>query len=457
MYQLEDTICAIATPAGEGGIGIVRVSGDKAFDISGRLFPPLMTHDKKRQILIGRFQDPATNEILDEGLVLVMPSPNSYTAEDVVEFHAHGSPSLLARMMDLLVGQGARQAEPGEFTYRAFIHGRLDMTQAEAVEALVSAKGEAARRQALRQLTGGLASHLEPMEELLKSLYLKVEARLEFSEDGIAPLDRSKFNLEVKSVLQGLTKLSESYEQGKVLRDGLTIALVGPPNVGKSSLLNRILGMDRAIVTPLAGTTRDVVEGEIKLKGVKVRFFDTAGIRESSNVVEEEGIRRSQRVIQEADVVLWVVDAIAYKEGIEQFQALSLPSDRTWIMINKVDLIEDRGGIRVQKMDRPTDRQLFVSCLTGEGFPQLMNLVEGMIQTSLVGDDIVLTSGRHRKEVDKACSSLMELQTLINNDRPMELWAEEIKSAALAIGRIRGRNLPVAAFEEIFNRFCIGK
>src|SRR5579862_5073520 len=196
MYQLEDTIAAIATPAGTGGIGIVRLSGEKAFSIAEQVFAPSHPLKHLRQVLFGKFGNPRTGEILDEGLLLVMPKPQSYTTEDVVEFHAHGSPPVLEKLMEVLVELGARPAEPGEFTYRAFLNGRLDLTQAEAVEALVSAQGEAARRQALRQLTGGLAAHLEPLEESLKSLYLKIEARLEFSEEGIPSLDQEKFGKE---------------------------------------------------------------------------------------------------------------------------------------------------------------------------------------------------------------------------------------------------------------------
>jgi|SRR5579871_4523464 len=455
MYQLEDTIAAIATPAGTGGIGIVRLSGEKAFSIAEQVFAPSHPLKHLRQVLFGKFGNPRTGEILDEGLLLVMPKPQSYTTEDVVEFHAHGSPPVLEKLMEILVALGARPAEPGEFTYRAFLNGRLDLTQAEAVEALVSAQGEAARRQALRQLTGGLAAHLEPLEESLKALYLKIEARLEFSEDGIPPLDLEKFKKETAAAREELHKLLESYRQGRVIREGLTVALVGPPNVGKSSLLNALLGTQRAIVTPLAGTTRDVVEGEIRLKGVQVRLFDTAGIREAQNEVEVEGIRRSRRVIEEADILFWIFDASNPRESLEELKKTSLPLERTWFLFNKMDLTPKGRPWEGAGLD--TGRCLGLSCQTKEGLEGVVAKIGALIQTPAGGEDVVLTSARHREETQKALEALGRLGGLMESSAAYELWAEELREAALAVGRIRGRNLPATAFEEIFTKFCIGK
>lgn len=456
MYELTDTIAAIATPPGMGGLGIVRLSGAQALAIARKIFASKKPFPAGRQMLFGKFQDPKTSELLDEGLLLVMPKPHSYTAEDVVEFHAHGSPSLLQKLLELTLALGARTADAGEFTYRAFLNGRMDLAQAEAVEALVSAQGDAARRQALRQLTGGLSSHLEPMEEALKSLYLKIEARLEFSEDGIPALDQDKFEKELMAVQKDLKKLLESYQQGKVLRDGLAVALVGPPNVGKSSLLNALLGTQRAIVTPIAGTTRDVVEGEVRLKGVKVRFFDTAGIRKAGDLVEEEGIRRSRQVIEEADILFWLVDASDPQGSLKELKNASLPPERTWFLFNKMDLVKDQEPWKKEGV-LDARKCLGVSCQTQEGLPAVVARIESLIQVPLAGEDMVLTSARHQKEVQGAFQNLQDLQGLMKARQPYELWAEELREAALAIGRIRGRNLPATAFEDIFTKFCIGK
>lgn len=455
MYQIEDTIVAIATPPGRGGIGIVRLSGALSFSMASRLFQGPKSLEVKRQLLFGKIQDPQTKEVLDEGLLLLMPGPHSYTAQDVVEFHVHGSPSLLSTLVDCLIREGARPADPGEFTYRAFLHGRLDLAQAEAVEALVSSQGEAARRQALTQLTGALSSHLEPLEESLKSLYLKVEARLEFSEDGIPSLDQAKFELEVQGVQRELAKLLASYSQGKVLREGLAVALVGPPNVGKSSLLNALLGTQRAIVTPEAGTTRDVVEGEIFLKGIRVRLFDTAGIRETKNPVEVEGVRRSRQVIEEADVLFWLLDASQPQESLNELKEPSLPMDRTWFLFNKIDLVNDEKPWIKSGLD--PSKCLGLSCQTREGLSAVAALLEARTQAPGAGGEVVLTSARHKLEIEKAFHALENLRKLMEAKQPYELWAEELKEAALAVGRVRGRDLPAAAFEEIFTKFCIGK
>jgi tRNA modification GTPase len=293
------------------------------------------------------------------------------------------------------------------------------------------------------------------MEEFLKSLYLKVEARLEFADDGIPLLDQAKFDEEVAGVQTELQKLLNSYQQGKVLREGLTVALVGPPNVGKSSLLNTLLGTQRAIVTPMAGTTRDVIEGDIRLKGVKVRFFDTAGLRDAENVVEVEGIRRSRQVMEEVDLIFWLIDASNPIESLTELKTALLPVDRVWYLFNKVDLVSDKRPW--EKTQLPVEKCLGFSCTTQEGLFQVFGVVESFIQTPSGGEDFVLTSARHRQEIEKALTALNNLQTLIKTQKPFELWAEELKTAALAIGRIRGRDLPAKAFEDIFNKFCVGK
>ncbi len=450
MYELGDTIVSIATPPGEGGIGIVRLSGSQALTLAG-----LLTHSgsplkRSRALLFRRWTDPATKIPLDEGLMLVMPGPGSYTGEDVVELHAHGSPAVLKSLVECLSRRGARPALPGEFTYRAFRNGRLDLSQAEAVQALVASHGEASRRQAMSQLTGGLSSHLEPLEERLKSLYLQLEARLEFPEEGLPDLDLSSFTREISEARLETTKLRNSYDQGRVLRQGLIVALVGAPNVGKSSLLNALLGVDRAIVTEVAGTTRDAVEGEIFLKGVRARLFDTAGFRASGDRLEREGIRRSLAVMEEADSCLWVLDASRPQEGLSDAQARA-EDPRYLFVVNKNDLAPEAP------FPFPADRMIRTSCRTKEGLEALRAYLEEAASPGVIASDVVLTQERHKNEIQAAEEALGRLEKMVQAGETREKWAEELKTAALAVGRVRGRNLPEDAFEEIFRTFCVGK
>ncbi len=455
MYFLGDTICAIATPMGRGGVGIVRVSGPQAFALASlisrknHLIPTFAP-----QVLVSKFYHPQTQELLDEGLLLIMTAPKSYTTEDVVEFQIHGSPFILSNFIKILTQQGCRLAEPGEFTYRAYRHGRIDLTQAEAVETLVSAAGEVTAQQALRQLSGGLSNFLEPLEELLKSLYLDIESRLEFSEDGIPPLDETTFQQTLHQTQTTIQTLIASYAQGKILKQGLTVTLAGPPNVGKSSILNHLLGNQRSIVTPLPGTTRDLIEGELFIHGIKIRFWDTAGLRKTRHLIEQEGIARSYQMIKEADMIWWVADASRSLSRTSLKVIQTLPADRTWFLLNKQDLVVHPSSLT---FPFPENRCWNLSCKTQQGFDSLLNFLHQWVSGTVEGDQLMLLSIRHCLELETALSHLKNINQLIQTHQPRELWAEELKEAVLAIGKIRGKNLQEEAFEAIFKNFCVGK
>lgn len=451
MYQTGDTIVAISTAPGMGAIGIVRLSGPEAIAWSARVGGVGMEGKSKRSFQRVLLRDPNRDETIDEGLLLWMPSPKSATGEDVAEIHAHGSQAVLRRLVELFVSLGARPAEPGEFTYRAFLNGKMDLTQAEAVQTLVASQGEQERKQSVLQLTGGMASHLEPVEESLKNLHLQVEVRIEFPEDGLAPIEKDSFLGQVRRCLVSLERLLDSYRSGRVLREGLSVALAGAPNVGKSSLLNALLGEPRAIVTHLPGTTRDLIEGHLILSGLRVRLFDTAGIRDTEEQVEAEGIRRAREAAREADLVFWVMDASRPEQG--RGEALGYRDDpRVWLVHNKVDL-----AVPGTQVVFPGARTFHVSCLTGEGLDALRDGIESWAKGSVGDGGIILLQERHRREIQAAVDALHRLEDAVQEGQMLDLWAEDTREAILAIGRIRGRDLGREAFENIFSRFCIGK
>lgn len=451
MYQTGDTIVAVSTAPGLGAIGIVRLSGPGAMAWSARVGRVTLDGKSKRSFHHVLFKDPNGEETIDEGLLLWMPSPRSATGEDVAEIHAHGSQAVLRRLVEVFVSLGARPAEPGEFTYRAFLNGKMDLTQAEAVQTLVASQGERERKQSVLQLTGGMASHLGPVEESLKNLHLQVEARIEFPEDGLAAIEKGAFLEQVRRCLASLERLLDSYRSGRVLREGLSVALAGAPNVGKSSLLNALLGEPRAIVTHISGTTRDLIEGHLMLSGVRVRLFDTAGIRDTEEQVEVEGIRRAREAMREADLVFWVLDASRPDQG--RGEALEKKDDpRVWVIHNKVDLADPRT-----EGDFTEERAFRVSCVTGSGLDALRDRIERWAKGSAGDGGLVLLQERHRREVQTAVDALHHLEGAVQEGQPLDLWAEDTREALLAIGRIRGRDLGREAFENIFSKFCIGK
>jgi tRNA modification GTPase len=451
LYQTGDTIVAISTAPGAGAIGIVRLSGPDAFQYLAQIFKTNKKLESKRQMLHGNFVVPQTQEPIDEGILLWMKGPQSATGEDTAECQVHGSQAVLSRLVDIFVKLGARPADRGEFTYRAFLNGRIDLTQAEAVQALVASRGEQERKQALKQLTGGLSIFLEPIEEILKDLYLQIEVRLEFSEEGIADLQKDLFLKAVMNCSKNLQQLLDSYARGLVLKDGLTVAMVGAPNVGKSSLLNALLGTQRAIVTHIPGTTRDVIEGEIQISGLKVRLFDTAGIRETVEPIEAEGVRRTRQTMEEADLILWVMDTSRPEAGLPE-ASNQKNKDNVWWIFNKSDLASLSPDAHF-----PSDRTFNISCVTRDGIDALTKKLEHWALRPDLEGDVVLLQERHQREIRNAVNALDRLKVLIEKNESLEIWAEEAKEALWAVGRVRGKNLGKDAFEDIFSRFCIGK
>jgi tRNA modification GTPase len=451
-----DTIAAIATPPGEGGIGIVRVSGEQAFPIAERLFRrrgrnPLQSH----RAYFGAIVDPAADETLDRALLLPFRAPRSYTGEDVIEFHCHGSPYLLRRVLELVWREGARPAEPGEFTLRAFLNGKLDLAQAEAVADLIRARSEAQLRSALALHEGALSKQVRTLADEVLRLLATVEAHIDFSEE-IGELDPHTLAPAFESLLQRLDSLLQGARAGRILREGARVAIVGRPNVGKSSLLNALLGEERAITTDIPGTTRDTLEESLIVGSVPIVILDTAGLRESADVVEQMGVERARRAAERADLILFVYDLTAPDWDADRALLQTLPADTPKLLVgNKVDAAD---FAQVQRSRSVFLDSVLISALTGAGLDALQEAILTALELQRIGEETpTLTHQRHIQAVETAKRALEQAREALRQGYPPDLIAVDLRAAWLALGAITGETADETLVQRIFRDFCIGK
>jgi tRNA modification GTPase len=434
---VRDTIAAIATPPGRGGIGIVRISGPGAGRIArallGRLPAP-------RHAEFARFAD-ARGEPIDEGLALYFPAPASYTGEEVLELHGHGGPVVMSTLLAACLDAGARLAEPGEFTRRAFLEGRLDLAQAEAVADLIDAASREAARSALRSLTGEFSAAIEALQRKMVELRALTEAQLDFPEEELDDVDRHDTAQRLRAVCAALDEVLARSRQGSLLRSGVHVVLVGRPNVGKSSLLNRLAGEERAIVTPIPGTTRDALREPIHIEGVPLVLVDTAGLRESGDEIERLGMARTQQELGRADIVIMVHEAGSHERISEPIAPQTARID----VYNKIDL---------QPRFRAPAAALAVSAKTGQGLPELRQTILRTAGWSATGESVFLARERHLRALATASAHLSNAAEQRAN---WELFAEELRLAHNALGTITGEFTSDDLLGEIFSRFCIGK
>lgn len=460
MTMSTDTIAAIATPPGEGGIGIVRISGAEAFAIAERVFrrrgnKPLQSH----RVYFGAVIDPTTGEALDRALLIPFRAPHSYTGEDVVELHCHGSPYLLRRVVELVWREGARPAQPGEFTLRAFLNGKLDLAQAEAVADLIRARSEAQLRSALALHEGKLSHHAHTLSDALLSLLAAVEAHIDFSEE-LGELDPATLAPDLQRLIEQLDALLQSAHTGRLLREGAHIAIVGRPNVGKSSLLNALLGTERAIVTDIPGTTRDTIEESFQVAGVPMVVLDTAGLRESADVVEQIGIERARRAAERANLILFVYDLTAPDLEADARLLRTLPPETPKLLVgNKLDLLDAPPAAPdlLAGITGVADI-VFVSARTGTGLETLQQAILNALNLQRIGEETpLLTHQRHIHAVEQAKQHLRNALDSLQQRLPPDLIAVDLRSAWLALGTITGETADEALVERIFRDFCIGK
>jgi tRNA modification GTPase len=466
--SVEDTIAAVSTPSGTGGIGIIRISGNKAFEIASKIFKGKKNfHNiKTHTINYGKIIDNFSNETIDEVLLSKMAGPNTFTKEDIVEINCHGGYSVLQRVLDLVIMNGARPAEPGEFTKRAFLNGRIDLAQAEAVMDIINSKTRQSLKVAINQLEGKLSKKIKGIRNKLIELIAHIEVTVDYPEHDLEEITGSQVYESIKCIKQDLEILIKGYEKGRIIREGISAVIVGKPNVGKSSLLNEFCGHNKAIVTEIPGTTRDMIEEYVNLFGIPVKFTDTAGIRETSDTVEKIGIDRAKKAIEDADIIIAVFDAITGIDKDDEKIINSIGNKKTIYVINKLDAVEKDKIISIKNklINHPLikidDKSIeSISLKTGEGLNKLESIlhkmfIKGDIESS---NEEMVTNIRHKNLLLDALKSLNEASDSYEAGMPLDFITIDIRNAAEYLGEITGESVSEDVANEIFNKFCIGK
>lgn len=451
----EETIAAIATPIGTGGIGIIRVSGDRAMEVAGALFHPLGKQPTKEQeshsVRYGKIIDPKTGELLDEGLLLYMKAPHTFTGEDVVEFQCHGGMYLLRKVLQTILTQGVRLAEPGEFTKRAFLHGRIDLSQAESIMDMISAQTNRSLQAASRRLEGRLGSKIQEYRKRILDILVLLEVEIDYPEYEIEESQQLNIQKELENLQKELSDLYRTADTGRMLNEGIRVALVGRPNMGKSTLLNTLLGENRAIVTDIPGTTRDTLEEGMNLDGIPLRLVDTAGIRESQDPVEAIGVERALEAARQSDLVLFLLEgsAEATKEDQEILQALQ---DKPCIIVRtKLDQSAPKEAFG------DTKQTVMISARTGEGIDELKERICQMVWGGKVdpSDGVYLANARQQQAVYQALSSIQNAQNA--QELGTDLISMDLQNAYDELGELTGNRVRDDLVDEIFSRFCLGK
>ena len=443
---IRDTIVAAATPPGKGGIGIVRVSGPDTEAIAERILPAL---PKPRFATRAEFVD-GNNETIDSGLALYFPAPHSFTGESVLELHGHGGPTVMALLVDALTALGARRAEPGEFSQRAFLNGKLDLAQAEAIADLIDSGTAQAARAAHRSLSGVFSKAVDALAEQVVQLRLHVEAAIDFPEEEIDFLSDTALLSKIDDCRDAFDVLQKETSIGRILRDGLQIVIVGKPNAGKSSLLNLLSGQDAAIVTEVAGTTRDILREQIDIDGLAVELVDTAGLRDDPDTIEAEGIRRARRALAAADAALWIQDASDAEAALGD---QAFPQDVPVIVLrNKIDLTGEKAGVVTED-----PLVLNISAKSGAGTAELNRAIRDIAGYKDLGEGAFTARKRHVVLLRKAAEHFARGQRALEESKAGELFAEELRLAQEALGLITGEVSSDDLLGRIFAEFCIGK
>lgn len=457
--KITDTIAAIATAAGHSGIGVIRVSGEDALLIVDQVFKSYkgksLSDVESHTAHFGYIMDEDTE--IDQVLVLVMRAPNSYTGENTVEIDCHGGMLVLKRVLDTVIKAGARSAEPGEFTKRAFLNGKMDLSQAEAVMDLINAKNEMARNSSIMHLKGDIADEIKALREKILYHIAYIESALDDPEHISLDGYSIKVLEAVDSVSGKIQKLADTFDNGRIMKEGISTVILGKPNAGKSSLLNLLLGEDRAIVTDVEGTTRDTLEEYINIQGIGLNIVDTAGIRSSEDVVEQIGVSKAKEMAEKADLVLFVVDGASELDDNDRHIFELISGKKAIVLINKTDIDQ---VVNKEEIKELTDAKLIdFSAKTGEGMDKLISVISKMFFDGEVtyNDQIYITNARHKEALDDALKSLSKVRDSIENKMPEDFYSIDLMDAYTSLGLIIGESVEDDLVNEIFSKFCMGK
>lgn len=475
QQQINDTICALATAPG-GALGVIRISGNRAIEITEKMFTPRagkpLSERKSHTVVFGDIKGEG-GELLDEVLVTVMRAPHSYTGEETVEISCHASSYITQEILLHLISLGARQADPGEFTMRAFLNGKMDLSRAEAVADVIASGSRASHRLAMNQLKGGFSAELAQLRDKLLHLTSLMELELDFSEEDVNFADRSELMTLCKEIENVISQLANSFSVGNAIKSGIPVAIVGETNTGKSTLLNALLNEERAIVSNISGTTRDIVEGTMTLGGVTFRFIDTAGVRKTTDVVEQMGIERTLEQLSKCSIALWVIDPMMDSDKLEQAAKRLLPlcsGKKLALLVNKCDVVDaitltramEWGTAMVQKYGKDIlwdNKHIWaISAKLGTNIDQLQDfIVEATALPDFATDDVVVTNVRHYEALRLALTDIQRVQQSISYGQPGDLVSEDLRVCIRHLSEIVGEVTSGDVLKSIFENFCIGK
>jgi len=459
MY-FEDTIAALSTPYGTGGIGVIRISGEKAFAVASKIFVSAKAMDaiSSHSVTYGKIVDPMTKAVIDEVLLMKMCKPNTFTRENVIEINCHGGIVVINRVLELILKYGARPAEAGEFTKRAFLNGRIDLSQAEAIIDLINSKTVESSKAAVSHLEGRLSRKLKAIRGRLVELLAHIEVTVDYPEHDIEEITGEKVRESLNVIRNELMTLAKTFERGKILREGINVVIAGKPNVGKSSLLNQLAGSVRAIVTDIPGTTRDTIEEYINIKGIPAKITDTAGIRSTEDILEKIGVDKAYRAIEGADLIIMVIaaDTGILQEDVEVLERIK--GKKTLVLINKTDLADGQKIDEIRKQI-DSDAVIEASVINEQGIMELEDKISELFFKGDISqnDEILLTNARHKNLVDRAISDIEQALNSFDLGMPLDMVSIDIKNSAQCIGQITGESIDEAVMHNIFSRFCIGK